>query len=143
MGVVVPVLPGAPLILGAAVAHKLLLPAYLSWWTVGALGVLTAVELALAPLGAAVGARWGGASRWALVGAVAGLLAGLPFGPLAWLAGALAGAAVAETAFAGKSWREAMKAAAAAGAGLAAAGFARVGVALGMIALALADCFLF
>ena len=39
-GVFLPVLPGTPLILAAAVFNKVMLPQALSWWTVGGLALL-------------------------------------------------------------------------------------------------------
>ncbi len=46
-GSVLPGLPGAPLILLAAVIHKVYLPPYLSWWVVAALAALFVLDCLL------------------------------------------------------------------------------------------------
>lgn len=141
-GVFLPLLPGPPLILAAAVLNKALLPQALSWWTVGGLGVLCLAaeggQLVLT-LG---GAKRLGATKWGMAGAAAGALFFL-FGGVFWmLAGAAAGALVAEAAFAGRSWDQAAKAALGATLGLAASLAGRVLVALTMLAWLLADAIL-
>ena len=45
VGVVVPLLPGTTLILLAAVLHKLLLPASLTWLTIGLIGALWLISI--------------------------------------------------------------------------------------------------
>lgn len=141
-GVVLPLVPGPILILAAALLHTLALPGYVSWWTVAGLAVLAAVELGVSALGSFIGATWAGASRWGLVGAAAGMLAGLYFGPPGIVIGALAGAVIAEMAFAKRTFKEAAKAAVGAGVGMAASMATRLALALLMAAVLLADLFL-
>lgn len=45
-GVIVPLLPGTALILGAAVLHKVLLPEAVAWSVIGRLGVIWLVSVA-------------------------------------------------------------------------------------------------
>jgi hypothetical protein len=80
-GVVVPVLPGAPLVwLG------LLLPASadgftrVSGWTLAFLAVLAASTLVIDLVASAAGAKRAKASGWAIAGAAMGTLVGLFFG---------------------------------------------------------------
>jgi uncharacterized protein YqgC (DUF456 family) len=98
-GLVLPALPGMPLVLvGLALAA----------WADGftRIGVATVIAIAaLAVLGTVfdylagvLGARRAGASRWGLVGAVVGLLAGLPLGLIGLVVGPVAGAMAFEYA---------------------------------------------
>ena len=65
-GSFLPAIPGAPLILAAAVLHKLLLPQYLSLWSLAALAVLAAFSIAVDLLFSVGGARWYGATSWGI-----------------------------------------------------------------------------
>ena len=140
-GVFVPLLPGTSLILAAAILHKLMLPAYLSRWTVAAMALLALADALVGLAGSAVGARWAGATRWGIAGAGVGAVVGLFFGLPGLLVGPLAGAALAEVGFARRSLAEASKAAVGAGLGLAASGVARVMIGFGMVVWLLVDCF--
>lgn len=140
-GAVLPGLPGAPLILVAAVWLELFLPAYLSWPTMLVLGVLALVSVGLDLALASVGGKVFGGGRAGIVGAAVGGLIGLLFGPLGMLVGAAAGAALAEWRLAGRPVPEALRAGFGAGVGLLAATVAKAGVALLMVALFLLDCF--
>lgn len=91
-GAVLPLLPGAPLILAAALWLEYFLPAYLSWWTIGGLAFLTVLSLLL---DLAVPAALGATKR-ALFGAVIGAFIGFFFGGVGAIVGAVAGAALAE-----------------------------------------------
>src|SRR5690606_17082495 len=96
-GIILPALPGIPLIFAGML---------LAAWTDGfdkvgpgllvALGVLTLLSVAVDFWAAAVGAKRVGASRLAIIGAVAGTFAGLFFGPLGLFIGPFAGAVVGE-----------------------------------------------
>jgi len=96
-GIIVPALPGIPLIFAGML---------LAAWTDGfdkvgpgllvALGVLTLLSVAVDFWAAAVGARRVGASRLAIIGAVAGTFAGLFFGPLGLFVGPFVGAVTGE-----------------------------------------------
>lgn len=77
LGCVVPGIPGAPLILLGALAHKLCLPDRLSWWTLGFLCLLTVLTSLLNLLITGYTAQKAGASRLATIAAILGALVGL------------------------------------------------------------------
>lgn len=142
-GTILPFMPGPSLIFLAALSHKLLLPDRLSWWTVSAAGLLIGADLWLTALGGVAGAKWGGAGKAGMIGAALGLAVGAFFGPPGLLAGPLAGALLGELFYAGRTLREASRAALGAGLGLASSAAARVLLALGLLALIAADCLIF
>ena len=123
-GLVLPALPGTPLIFLGVLA--------VAWadgfqrigmGTLGVLLALTVVATVVDYAAGVMGARRLGASRWGVLGAVVGLVAGLAFGIL----GIVFGPAVGAVAF--EYWRDPdFKKAAKAGAG------AVIGFALGMVA---------
>jgi uncharacterized protein YqgC (DUF456 family) len=82
-GAVLPAIPGVPLVfaglwLGAWIDDY----QRVSGWTVGVLGVLTLIAMAVDLIATALGAKKVGASRQAIAGAVIGTFAGLFFGGL-------------------------------------------------------------
>lgn len=98
-GVVLPALPGAPLLVAGAV-----LVAWadsftrVGWGTVAAAAVVGLAIWAVDVLAAVLGAKAFGASRWAIVGAGVGLLGGLFLGLPGILLGPAVGAIVFEYA---------------------------------------------
>lgn len=138
-GSVLPVLPGAPLILLAAALHRWLLPGYVSLWTIAALAVLSALALLADLACAALGVSRFGGGRWALLGAAAGGAFGLFLGPAGLVLGAIAGAAVFEMAFDRKAMGEALKSGLGAGLGLLVGTAVRLGLALLMAAWLVID----
>nr|WP_255703287.1 DUF456 domain-containing protein [Lysobacter sp. GX 14042] len=96
-GVVLPALPGLPLVFGG-----MLLAAWAGGFerigvaTLVLLGLLTLLSIAVDFLASAVGARRAGASRLAVLGAVAGSIVGLFFGLPGLLAGPFVGALAGE-----------------------------------------------
>ncbi len=99
IGVLVPALPGAPLIFAGIVlvawADRF---AYIGWPGLAVTGALAAV-ISLVDLAAgALGARGFGASRWGLAGAVLGAIVGLVFGLPGLLLGPVVGAILLEYA---------------------------------------------
>jgi uncharacterized protein YqgC (DUF456 family) len=92
-GTILPALPGVPLVFGG-----LLLAAWADGFervgvvTLIVLGVLTALSFAVDLAAAALGARRVGATRYAVVGAALGTLAGIFFGLPGLLVGPFAGA---------------------------------------------------
>jgi uncharacterized protein YqgC (DUF456 family) len=92
-GLLVPILPGAPLLLAGTVlvawaGHF----ARIGWGTVVAAVVLTGLMVAVDWVASALGARAFGASRWAMWGALAGGLVGLFLGLPGIVLGPVAGA---------------------------------------------------
>jgi hypothetical protein len=117
-GNVLPGLPGTPLVLGAAVLHRL----YFGQASVGnimllVLVLLTAVAIALDYLAGAIGAKKFGATWRGAVGAVAGGLIGLFFSIPGIILGPFIGATLFEMA-GGQQFKPAAKAGAGAMAGL-------------------------
>ncbi|MBI4425930.1 MAG: DUF456 family protein [Elusimicrobia bacterium] len=142
-GVFLPLLPGAPLILLAAVVHKLLAPGYLGAWTLAALtGLALLAALAEAAL-AWAGARWLGAGGYGIAGAGVGALLGLLWGGLGLLPGAVLGAALAEWWLARRTPPEAARAALGAAMGLLAGRAAQAGISVFMAVLIVLDWFLY
>lgn len=101
IGTLLPVVPGAIIILAAAVLHQLMLGSEksLGWWNVGALVLLTLLSYALEFGSGYFGAKRFGATKWGAFGAMVGGIVGLfwPFpglivGPIM---GAIAGELVA------------------------------------------------
>lgn len=96
-GVVLPVLPGVPLMFAG-----MLLAAWadgferIGVWSLVTLGVLTAVSFAVDFWATAVGAKRVGASRLALVGTIIGTFVGLFFGLPGLFAGPFVGAVIGE-----------------------------------------------
>ncbi|HEY8521003.1 MAG TPA: DUF456 domain-containing protein [Gammaproteobacteria bacterium] len=97
LGVVLPALPGPPLMLGGFIV--------LAWaedffhvgaGTLVALGVLTAIMVAVDFLAGALGARRYGATKRAVIGATLGAVVGLFFGFVGVLLGPFVGAVLGE-----------------------------------------------
>ena len=92
-GIIIPALPGVPLVFGG-----LLLAAgadgfnRVGWLPLVILGVLTAMAFAAEIIGSLLGAKRVGASRLALLGAAVGTLAAFPFGFFGLLLGPFLGA---------------------------------------------------
>jgi len=101
IGTVLPAVPGAIIILAAAVIHQIILGTEksLGWWNIAALVLLTLLSYALEFASGYFGAKRFGATKWGAFGAMIGAIAGLffPFpgliiGPVV---GAIAGELVA------------------------------------------------
>lgn len=109
LGTVLPALPGAPLVwLGLLVAAWADGFARVSGWTLAFLALLAAGTLAIDFVATAAGAQRVGASKWAILGASLGTLAGLAFGLPGLVIGPFAGAVAAEYAVR-RNWRAAGK----------------------------------
>jgi uncharacterized protein YqgC (DUF456 family) len=118
LGLVLPVVPGSPLIfLGALLAAWAEGFAYIGPWSLVALGVLAALAIAVDFIASAFGVKRFGASGRAMTGATLGAIFGLFFGIVGVLVGPFIGAVIGEL-----SVRR----------NLAAAGRAGVGAALGL-----------
>lgn len=139
VGSVVPILPGASLILGAGILHKLCYSEEISWWTLGVLLAGAATSLLIDYLSGALGSRVFGASVWAFVGAVVGGLVGLFFGLPGLLLGPLVGAFVLEWAIARRGWKNAAGAVAGVGVGILGNFVFQLGLAVTMFLVYLGD----
>lgn len=138
-GLVLPVLPGAPLLfLGILVAAWIEDFQYLGFGSLTAIGVLALLAIAADFVAGAFGARRYGASKQAVLGAAVGTVVGLFFGPVGVLLGPFVGAVLGELTV-----RSDLGAAGRAGVGAAiglalgtaaklALGFAMIGIALVM-----------
>src|SRR3546814_4112091 len=97
-GTILPALPGLPLVFGG-----MLLAAWadgferVEWWWLLVLGALTALSMVIDFWATAAGAKRVGASRKAVVGAVAGTVVGLFFGPIGLFAGPFVGRSAEHT----------------------------------------------
>jgi len=97
VGTVLPALPGAILVFaGIALAAWIDDFSRISGWTLALLGVMTALAWATDFAAAAMGARKVGASRYAIVGAALGTIAGVFTGFVGLLFMPLVGAAIGE-----------------------------------------------
>ncbi len=101
IGTVLPAVPGAIIILAAAVIHQIMLGSEksLGWWNIAALVLLTLMSYALEFVSGYFGAKRFGATKWgafgALIGAIVGLFFSLPGLIIGPVVGAIAGELVA------------------------------------------------
>lgn len=135
VGVIVPLLPGTTLILAAAILHKLLLPADLSWMAVGFVALFWLFSILADFGGVIVGTRLFGGSKWGMAGASGGAFIGVFISLPALLLGTIFGAMAAEKLIAKKSGRESLKAGIGAATGFIISTVARCACAVMMIGL--------
>jgi uncharacterized protein YqgC (DUF456 family) len=110
IGTLVPGIPGAPLILVAAIGHKLYFgPNSISYLVLLVLLILTILSMALDFLGSLLGAKKLGATWRGMVGAILGAIVGLFFNIPGLILGPIIGAFLFEL-FSGREWRESAKA---------------------------------
>jgi len=140
-GSILPILPGAPLVWGGALLHKLLFPELLSWWTIALLAVAVALTILLEWIGGMVGAKFFGASRWGIGGALAGGIIGLFFGLPGLLIGPIVGAFLLEWLAARKPTVLAGKAAIGVIVGICGANLTHFFIAVGMVGLFVLDAY--
>jgi uncharacterized protein len=133
-GTLVPVLPGTTLVFAGALVHRVAFGPKRSvgWGVIMGMAVLLLLSLAVDFLGGMLGAKWGGASRWGIIGAVTGATVGIFFGLPGLLLGPLAGALLCEL-LAGKAVASATKSAWGTFIGTAAAGVAKFVIGLAMV----------
>lgn len=97
IGIVLPALPGVPLVFGG-----MLLAAWadgfvrVQWWWIAILALLTVLSLVVDIWSSAFGAKRVGASGKAVFGALAGATVGLFFSPIGLIAGPFIGAVLGE-----------------------------------------------
>jgi uncharacterized protein YqgC (DUF456 family) len=134
-GSVLPAIPGPPLVLAAAVGHRLWFGAQgASNTLLGILVVLTLLALVLDYLATLLGARRLGATWRGVTGAGLGALVGIFTGPLGILAAPFVGATLGEM-LGGREFREASRAGLGAVLGLLAGAVGKVACCAVMIAL--------
>jgi uncharacterized protein len=98
IGTVLPILPGTTIILAAAIIHRVMLGPQKSigWQTITILVILTLATYALDFLSGYFGARYFGATRWGMFGAVLGALVGIFLGIVGLFIGPVIGAILGE-----------------------------------------------
>ena len=140
MGTVAPVLPGATIILVAAIIHRVMLgpDKSIGWRTIIVLVVLTLASYALDILAGYFGAKYFGATNWGTFGAVLGALIGLFFGLIGLFVGPVIGAIIGEV-IAGKHMIDAGRAGWGSLLGNIAAMLAKLIIALAMISIFLVN----
>jgi len=111
VGVIVPLLPGTTLILFAAVLHKLLQPADVSWLAISFIAIFWGLSIVADFGGVVIGTRLFGGSKWGMAGASGGALVGMFISVPAILLGTIVGAGLAEAIIARKGGRASLKAA--------------------------------
>ena len=135
LGSVLPGLPSTPLVLVAAIGHKLYFKETGAGWIVMTLLVLiTAVALIMDYLASIYGAKQFGATRKGMVGAIVGGIIGLFFNLPGLLLGPFVGAALFEMA-GGREWRGASKAGVGATLGLLAGALGKLACCIAMTGL--------
>ena len=79
IGTVLPVLPGTTIILAAAIVHRLIVGPEkgMGWWSLGGLIGLALVSYGIEFASSYFGAKYFGATRWGLVGAIIGGIVGI------------------------------------------------------------------
>jgi len=134
-GLLLPALPGAPLLFAGLVAAAWAEDfAYVGWGWLTLLGLFAALTYVADFAATALGAKKFGASPRAVVGAALGGLAGIFFGPLGMLIGPFAGAVLAELSLR-RDWRSAQRAGFGATLGLALGAVAKLALASAMLGL--------
>jgi uncharacterized protein len=135
LGTILPALPGLPLVFAG-----LLLAAWtdgfqhVSGWTMGVLGVITALAMTLDFIAGLMGTKLAGASKWAMLGAAIGTVVGIFFGLIGLILGPFVGALIAELIYR-EDLREASKAGFGAWLGLLMGTVAKVGAIFTMLAI--------
>jgi uncharacterized protein YqgC (DUF456 family) len=120
VGSVLPGLPGTPLVLAAAIAHRLYFGQQgAATWVLVVMGVITVVSMVLDYLAGMYGAKWMGATWKGMLGAAVGALVGIFFNLPGIILGPFLGAMLFELA-GGYEWKKAFRAGVGATLGLAA-----------------------
>ncbi len=98
IGTVLPVIPGTTIILAAAVIHRVMVGAQFgaSWWCIGGLVLLTLISYALDLASGYFGAKYFGATKWGVIGAMIGVIVGLFTGFVTLLFAPVIGAIIGE-----------------------------------------------
>jgi hypothetical protein len=135
VGCVLPGLPGTPLVLAAALVHKLVFGSSgAAWWVLVILTMLAGLALVVDYLASVYGAKRLGATWRGAVGAILGGLGGLFFLPIGVLVGPFLGATLLELA-GRRHWKDASKAGLGATLGLLAGAAGKVAASIAMMLL--------
>lgn len=135
LGSILPAVPSTPLVLGAAVVHKLYFQADSAGWIVMMLLVLiTGVALLMDYLATVLGAKQFGATKKGMTGAIVGGIVGLFFNLPGILLGPFIGAVVFEMV-GGRQWKPACRAGIGATLGLLAGAVGKLVCCLSMMTL--------
>lgn len=135
-GLFLPVIPGSVLVfVGIVLVAWADGFARIGFGTLAAVGALAIAAALVDNLAGAIGARKLGASKWGVLGALVGLLAGLAMGPLGVVIGPAAGALVAEY-LVDRDFKRASKAGAGAVIGFLVGLVAKIALAFSMIGIA-------
>lgn len=135
VGSVLPGLPGTPLVLASAIAHRLYFgPQGAATWVLVLMGVITAVSMVMDYLAGMYGAKYLGATWKGMVGAVVGGVIGIFFSLPGIVLGPFLGAMLFELA-GGYEWKKAFRAGVGATLGLAAGVVGKFAACLVMILL--------
>ncbi len=142
LGAFLPIIPGLPLMALGVWLHKLLLPEVLSWWTVG-LFIFTAIlAYGLDIAATAFTARWAGAGRAGVWGALLGGFLGLFFALPGLLLGPFLGALAGEWLIARRPFSESLKSGAGAALGLLVGGLGKGLLGFFLVLVFLLDAFI-
>ena len=135
LGLLLPALPGAPLLFGGLLVAAWLEDfAYVGPWTLALLAIMAALTYVIDFLAAALGAKGFGATKYAMVGAFVGALVGIFFGLPGILLGPFFGAVLGEL-LADRSLQEASAAGLGATIGLALGVAAKMALAFSMLGI--------
>jgi uncharacterized protein YqgC (DUF456 family) len=139
VGSVVPVLPGTPVVLAAAIVHRLIFGAAgVHWWVLMIMALLTAISYLVDYAAGMVGAKKLGATWRGVVGAALGGLIGLFFSIPGILLGPFIGATVGEL-LGGRELKPAAKAGLGAFLGLLAGAVGKLSICVAMMLLFAVD----
>lgn len=141
LGTVLPALPGLLFYFFAALLIYWGVPGVLSGWTVLVMFLGFLITFPIDLLGTVIGAKWGRATRWGLMGAGVGGFFGIFFGLPGLILGPIAGAFIAEIILQKRPLTEAAQAGAGAGAGFFLSIAAKVGLAIALIIVFVFDIF--
>jgi len=110
-----------------------------SWFTLGVLVVLLLLSILADNVASAMGAKWFGATKWGMWGALIGGIGGLFFGILGLLVGPLIGAFAGELLFARKQLSGSLKSTWGTSVGTAVGVLVRGGLAVAMLIFIIVD----
>lgn len=98
LGTVLPFIPGTTIIFAAAVIHRLMVgpEVGMSWWGLGIMAALTLLSYVIEYATGLFGAKYFGATKWGVIGAIIGGLAGIFTGFVTLLFLPMVGAIIGE-----------------------------------------------